>query len=544
MQHSLRVARVPLLIVSALAASACSETIPTAPGIGPDGRRALAEMAASEVWNGNIRIGVIPSAASVTIGSAGDFAIADAEGKALASGSDQSVSVRSVGVTVTHYWLQVTCAFSPAGIPPLVAIADAHDVPWMTEPHPTQACTRLLVGDRTGSDATTAARNDFEWNQMIPIGLAPRDSTGFWHSKTVGETFYRFAMDGKTIDSRTPVVLTSSTGLVSIGGRTYRGAATVVRNSTGSVAGVNELPIEDYLLGVVPNELPPDGFGAFLEAEKVQAIASRTYARFWLGKRAANGYDLLASTSDQVYGGYASEHPLTTQAVRETEGVVATYGGKIIETVYSSTSGGFGANNEEVYNSSPIPYLRGKPDAQRGVSLEHAPDKAVFKYARNASSLRGFKGGDYEADWSRYHRWTFEWTADEISQIISAYAGEPVGKVHAINVIERGPSGRALLIEYITDAGTFTDTKDHIRTSLKFINASGVPTSLLSTLFYIDPVTDKQTGEVTGFAAYGGGWGHGVGMCQVGAVGRAERGQTHEEILKHYYTGIELEKRW
>ena len=123
--------------------------------------------------------------------------------------------------------------------------------------------------------------------------------------------------------------------------------------------------------------------------------------------------------------------------------------------------------------------------------------------------------------------------------MISAYAGQPVGRVLAINVLERSNSGRVKLIEYVTDAGTFTDTKDRIRTSLKYINASGAQASLLSTLFVIEPVVDKKTGEI-GFEAYGGGWGHGVGLNQTGATGMAEKGATFDEIIKFYYQGVDL----
>ena len=543
MHQSWRGVRVPVLLVSALTAGACSELAPTAPGRSPGAGPAFAEMAATAEWDGQIRIGVVPTASSVTIGSAGDFTIVNGAGTALGSGSGGSVTVTTAGLPpVTHWWLQVSCGSSAATLAPLIAIADANDVPWMTEPHPTVACTRLLVGDRTGVDGGFGARNAYE-TQMMAIHLAPADGSGFWHSRTVGATVYRFTLNGSTIDSPTPLVLTSSTELVTINGRPYRGAATVVRNSAGSLAGVNVLWIEDYLLGVVPRELPPNPYGE-MEAQKAQAVAARTYAVRGLGKRAADGYDLLPTTSDQVYGGYAAEHAVSTLAVRETQGVVATYGGALIEAVFSSTSGGFTAGNEEVFGSAPIPYLRPKTDAQRGNSLEHAPDHAIFKYDRNASSLRGFKGGDYEADWSRYHRWTFRWTAEEISAVVSAYARQPVGRVLAINVTDRGKSGRVQRIEYVTEAGTFVDTKDHVRTSLKFFDASGTMSSLLSTLFYIDPVVEPSTGEVTGFVAYGGGWGHGVGLAQTGAVGMAEKGATFEEILKYYYTGIDLETRW
>lgn len=85
--------------------------------------------------------------------------------------------------------------------------------------------------------------------------------------------------------------------------------------------------------------------------------------------------------------------------------------------------------------------------------------------------------------------------------------------------------------------------KDRIRASLRYINASGNPSNLLSTLFFIEPVHDNRTQEVVGFKAYGGGFGHGVGLSQTGAVGMAEKGRTYDQILKHYYQGITLETR-
>src|SRR5690606_30018680 len=129
---------------------------------------------------------------------------------------------------------------------------------------------------------------------------------------------------------------------------------------------------------------------------------------------------------------------------------------------------------------------------------------------------------------------------DEISGALSSWRGVDVGTVHEINVLDRGPSGRVLHIQYVTDAGTFEAKKDAIRSSLRFINASGGYSSMLSTLFYIEPVVDSSTGEI-GFAAWGGGWGHGVGLSQTGAVGMAVRNATYEQILQHYYRGITLE---
>ncbi|HEX2204192.1 MAG TPA: SpoIID/LytB domain-containing protein [Longimicrobium sp.] len=519
----------------ALALGACADD-PTGPGLAPGGALRDEETAAVAAFNGNIRIGVLPTSNAVEIGAGGDWTITDkATGAVLMTGTGGSatVTLASGSVTNTYYRLQVMCG-SDAAVAALKAAAEAQGVVTYTEPVPTANCTRLYLG-QFASNASFAVRNAFR-NQMLAAGLAQADS--FWRLVTTvtGVTTYIVTRGGETASSPNPVVLTAAGGIVTIAGQPYRGVAEVRRNSQGSLAGINELPIEEYLYGVVPRELPPVPYGE-LEALKAQAVAARTYALSGLGKRGADGYDLLATTSDQVYGGYAAEHPVSTQAVDETRAVVATHEGRLIQALFSSTSGGYTANNEDVFNSDPVPYLRGVRDHQHG-NAEHVLDS--LRHAPNPQSLRGKKNGDFEADWSRYHRWTFSWTMDEISDVISLYAGQGVGRVLAINVLERSASGRVKRIEYVTEAGTFYDTKDHVRTSLKFIGAGGVKSSLLSTLFLIEPVVDRRTGETVGYEAFGGGWGHGVGLSQTGAVGMAEKGALYDEILRHYYQGIEL----
>lgn len=517
-----------------LGLGACVDGDPTGIGARADGPR-LDEGASTQAWNGNIRIGVIPTASSVTIGSTADWTITDrTAGTVLLSGTggvQATVTLESGSVSVTRYRLQVACG-SASAIAAQQAAAEAAGHPTLTEVIP--ACTRLYIGD-FASNASFAVRNTYR-NQLIAAGFAGTDS--FWKLVTItsGTTQYRVNTGTAQAVSSGPVVLTSSNGLVSIGGVQYRGVAEVRINGSGTLAGINELPVEQYLYGVVPRELPPTVYDE-IEAQKAQAIAARTYALRGLGKRSSDGYDLLPTTTDQVYGGYAAEHPVSSQAVDETSGLVATYNGALIEALFFSTSGGATANNEDVFNSAPIPYLRGVLDSQRGNSGNVLDS---LKHAHNAKKLRGNRNGDFEADWSRYHRWSFEWTAEEISDVISAYAGQPVGRVLAINVLERSNSGRVKLIEYVTEAGTFTDTKDRVRTSLKYINANGTPSSLLSTLFVIEPIVDRKTGVVTGFEAYGGGWGHGVGMNQTGATGMAEKGATFDEIIRFYYQGVEL----
>ncbi len=138
-------------------------------------------------------------------------------------------------------------------------------------------------------------------------------------------------------------------------GRTYRGDIEVFGNSRGSMTVVNELPLEDYLLGVVPNELAPDAFPE-LEALKAQAVAARTYILRNLGQFSGENFDICATDFCQVYQGLNTEHSLATQAVEETRGIIATYEGEPINALYSSTCGGRTENVENVFQET-LPYL-------------------------------------------------------------------------------------------------------------------------------------------------------------------------------------------
>jgi stage II sporulation protein D len=524
------------LACTAFATTGCEQT-PFTPDENPHDYTSVEAGTSAVQYTGTIRIGVVPVATSVTIGADGPWDLiekATGDVALTGSGGTLEVTIETPATIVTIYRLQVAC-YGDAALNAWLANAQALGYTTWTEFVPAANCTRARIVNTSGSN-DFSSRNAFR-NQAIADGVAGTDS--FWTVATEVSAAVLSVAGPSTVLVDEAAILRAANGRVTINGLPYRGDAEVAPNGSGSLAGINELPMEDYLYGVVPRELPPAVYPE-LEALKAQAVAARTYALRGLGKRAADGYDLLATTSDQVYGGLNAEHPLSSQAVDETAGIAASFNGALIEALYSSTSGGFTADNEEVYNSAPVPYLRGIPDAPRGTAVEHVPTLEVFKQAANPRSLRGYRAGDFEADWSRYHRWTFQWNAEEISQAISAWRQMDVGTVHEINVLDRGPSGRVLEIEYVTDAGTFTSTKDAIRSSLRFINASGGFSSMLSTLFYIEPVVDNQTNAV-GFIIWGGGWGHGVGLCQTGAVGLAVKKATYEEILQHYYQGITLE---
>ncbi|MDQ4120405.1 MAG: SpoIID/LytB domain-containing protein [Acidobacteriota bacterium] len=142
---------------------------------------------------------------------------------------------------------------------------------------------------------------------------------------------------------------------VSVNGKKYRGRIEVFVNNRGSLTVVNVVKMEDYLRGVVPNEL---GFPN-LEAQKAQAVAARTYAVRNIGQFASQGFDILPTTRSQVYKGFSSEAAMGTRAVDETRGIVATYQGKPIIAYYTSTCGGRTENGENIFDKESGPYLRG-----------------------------------------------------------------------------------------------------------------------------------------------------------------------------------------
>lgn len=167
--------------------------------------------------------------------------------------------------------------------------------------------------------------------------------------------------------SREPVTFASTderNAPVRFNEKSYRGRLEVFPNTRGALTVVNVIGLEDYVLGVVPNELSPGGYPA-IEALKAQAVAARTYAVKNINQFASQGFDLLPTTRSQVYGGLSTEHPLSTRAVVETRGIVATYQGEAINALYTSTCGGRTENVENIFND-PTPYLRGRECALEG----------------------------------------------------------------------------------------------------------------------------------------------------------------------------------
>jgi stage II sporulation protein D len=457
--------------------------------------------------------------------------------------------------------------------------------------------------------------------------------------------------------------------------RAYRGALEVFGNTRHTLTVVNELPLEDYLRGVVPNELNPTAFGE-IEALKAQAVAARTYIQRNLGQYRNEGYDVCATDTCQVYFGVRTEDPLATQAVVGTRGMVATYDGKPINALYSSTCGGRTEDAEHIFNErvpylvstsceykhpKPLPFAssrsipdwktgvlavakvsnfteaarfmglqaRGEPAStepaalaafvrqtfypavltssdlsfvneqglvpagasvpleellfrlvdkkgafewQQGVLVSSegrkmrlmvggqpkeftlSPDALIYqrigdeRLALREGSWIGGELIDFRAEdatipmvvyrinfanpaadrYSRLALWQVHKTRQELD---AAFRSLAVGEFTDMRVAVRGASERPINTEIIGTTGRASVPALKLRTLL----------GLRDSLFSYD-IERNAAGAVLGMTFFGRGWGHGVGMCQVGAYGMALEGATYEEILKKYYKGIELRR--
>ena len=349
-----------------------------------------------------------------------------------------------------------------------------------------------------------------------------------------------------------PVIFKSDYGLIGIkdlkrAGKDaqYRGQIELICPKDGYFHIVNSLGVEEYLKGVVPNEMPVH-FG--LEALKAQAVAARNYVLSPRVKANPN-YDVVDSVASQVYFGANTEKALSDRAVEETRGIVATYDRELILALYSSTAGGytesyhnaFSDPKTKVFPAMPKQYLRGVPDYEDTETLYNEEDAYNF-YTSKPKSF------DHK---SPYFRWEREWTQEELQTEVqnhiaaqsaagfvhpSVNKGEIIDKITGLKVIRRGVSGKAMQIEIHTGLIHYTVEKELVIRRLFTVKGKALP----SANFVIKEERDEN-GNLLKVKIYGGGYGHGVGMSQYGAGFMATHlHKSFDEILKHYYQGITL----
>jgi len=319
----------------------------------------------------------------------------------------------------------------------------------------------------------------------------------------------------------------------------YRGEFLVLPAPRGGgLTLVNNVELESYLQGVVPWEIGRHDRSR-LAALKAQAVAARTYTVAHLGIRRSHGFDVYASVMDQVYRGAAGEDALCNEAVRQTAGLVLRSGGEEIGAFYSACCGGVSSQVEEVWARDARPYLVSRADRVGG------------------------RGKAFCAD-SRYFNWRETWSPDRLEEILGEtlpayldYVGEGgrgqwagqsfaprsgnsdprgPGRLRDLEILERTTSGRVARLAVETDAGTYYVRGDRTRWVLR--PAGGNPAILRSALFEVELV--HRDGQLAEISIRGKGYGHGIGLCQTGALEMARQGFTFRAILSHYYQGALL----
>ncbi|WP_290723473.1 SpoIID/LytB domain-containing protein [Fibrobacter sp. UBA2449] len=281
-----------------------------------------------------------------------------------------------------------------------------------------------------------------------------------------------------------------------------------VSASKGLINAVNVIDVEEYLRGVVPYEIGKLDSSRFSALES-QAIAARTYAYKHFGSRESMGFDVYADTKDQVYMGLRSATPLTDSAVKSTAGIVMTYNGEFIIAYYHSTCGGM-SETLATWERPDLPYLKSAPDLR--------------------------DDGTPWCNESSYSKWERKFSDKELESLIKKNGKEAKAKVPDFkkikNIVVKDTlnSGRILTLAVETDKGKFEVRGDKVRWLFK---KGG--TILPSSFFRIE----HKKGEWT---VSGKGFGHGVGMCQMGVRARSAAGQDFKTILTHYYPGITLER--
>lgn len=282
-------------------------------------------------------------------------------------------------------------------------------------------------------------------------------------------------------------------GELSLDGRRYRGALEL-RHKSGGLTAVNIVPVDGYLRSVVPEEMPVDWPA---EAIKAQSVAARSFALASRGRHASEGYDLCTTTHCQLYTGTTAEKSASNAAIKATRGEVLTYGGKPIEALFHTDSGGMTENSEDVWGSH-VPYLRAAKDT---------PAKTM--------------------------PWTKAIRRADLERKLAA-KGHDIGKVRSLvlsplaigrSAKDRTASGRVKTMTVKGTKGTATLSGTTWRSLL----------GLKSTLFDAKLAKDMVT-----FTGYGSG--HGLGISQWGAERMAAKGASYAEILHHYYTGTKMQQ--
>jgi SpoIID/LytB domain len=341
----------------------------------------------------------------------------------------------------------------------------------------------------------------------------------------------------------------------------------------GGISAINIVSVEDYLTSVISSEM--NATSSF-ELLKAHAVISRSWLLAQTQKSKSlesseSGYRTSFETPTEIVRWYDREdHPrfhvcaddhcqryqgitrqstgLVEKVIDETRGKVLTYGGIICDARYSKCCGGVTETFENVWEPIAHPYLQGKADNADGTPLPDLTGEelaeewirsspAAFCNTQNATVLKQVLN-DYDQETADFYRWKKTYSQEELSTLIRERSGIDYGHIIALQPLERGTSGRISRLKIIGTKRVMTIGKElEIRRTLS-------TSHLYSSAFVVDAPEENDEGIPQQFTLTGAGWGHGVGLCQIGAAMMAEKGYDYEQILEHYFPESSLIKQY
>lgn len=339
--------------------------------------------------------------------------------------------------------------------------------------------------------------------------------------------------------------------------QTFRGSLRLLADG-GKVWAINDLPVEDYLESVISSEMSARSSLPLLMAHAVisrswlmsqidgntapntQASHGDAFIR-WYDHTDHTLFDVCADDHCQRYQGITKEtSPNVAEAIRRTRGELLTYGDEICDARFSKCCGGAMEEFQYCWDDTPKPYLKGIGDTPE----ETIPDLTVEENARQwiLSSPKSFCNttdkrilsqvlNDYDQETTDFYRWRVSYTQEELSKLVEKKLGAGLGTITDMRPLKRGTSGRICELRITGTKKTIVVGKElEIRRALS-------ESHLYSSAFVVEKQGDT-------FTLIGAGWGHGVGLCQIGAAVMGDKGYAYDEILRHYYPGAEIEKAW
>ena len=352
--------------------------------------------------------------------------------------------------------------------------------------------------------------------------------------------------------------------------QSFRGALCIIVEH-GALCPVNILSVEDYLLSVISSEMSAT---ASLELLKAHAVISRSWllAQMDKSKRLAESeekYCACTQTEDELVRWYdredhfnfdvcADDHcqryqgitRASTQKVRDaikaTWGEVLTYEGELCDARFSKSCGGVYEEFENCWEPRHYDYLVGRHDGEDEMNF---PDLTVEENARewilnapvaycntNDKQILSQVLNNYDQETTDFYRWKVEYTQDELSKLIKERSGVDYGTILDLEPIARGTSARLYRLKIVGDKKTQIIGKElEIRRTLS-------PSHLYSSAFVVEKQDIDANGVPQKFILHGAGWGHGVGLCQIGAAVMGEKGYNYKEILLHYFINASIDK--